>query len=152
MTLRLANELSASLSLLDDYKARKFAKTEGLKILGSIGLLEAFYARGYLTDLRACFRQLISHNVYIDRRLLDRRLRALGCPHFRLSPWRRRTPALAMSYKLLRPYGEPPPPSRILSATPGSSPPTSGVGKATCRRGPRRASQGTFAASPALEL
>jgi predicted nucleic acid-binding protein len=79
-TILLAKEVRANLVLLDDYKARKLAKTEGLEILGSVGLLEAFYARGYLTDLRACFRQLITHNVYIDQRLLDRRLRALGLP------------------------------------------------------------------------
>jgi len=36
--------------------------------LGSVGLLETFYARGYLTDRRACFRQLIIHNVCIDQR------------------------------------------------------------------------------------
>jgi uncharacterized protein len=79
-TILLAKELDANPVLLDDYKARKLAKAEGLQILGSIGLLEAFYARGYLTDLRACFRQLIAQNVYIDQRLLDRRLRALGLP------------------------------------------------------------------------
>jgi uncharacterized protein len=79
-TILLAKEVSANLVLLDDYKARKLAKAEGLKIIGSVGLLEALYGRGYLTDLRACFRQLISHNVYIDQRLLDRRLRALGLP------------------------------------------------------------------------
>jgi predicted nucleic acid-binding protein len=79
-TILLAKELGANLVLFDDYEARKLAKTENLKILGSVGLLEAFYAHGYLTDLRACFRQLITHNVYIDQRLLDRRLRALGLP------------------------------------------------------------------------
>jgi hypothetical protein len=79
-TILLAKELGANPVLLDDYKARMLAKAEGLQILGSVGLLEAFYARGYLTDLRACFRQLITQNVYIDQRLLDRRLRALGLP------------------------------------------------------------------------
>jgi uncharacterized protein len=77
-TILLANELGAELVLLDDYKARKVAKAEGLAILGSIGLLEAFYLRGYLTDLRSVFQELIAQNVYIDRRLLDRRLRSLG--------------------------------------------------------------------------
>jgi uncharacterized protein len=79
-TILLAKELGANLVLLDDYKARKLAKTEGLQIGGSVGLLETFYARGYLPDLRTSFRQLITHNVYIDQRLLDRRLRALGLP------------------------------------------------------------------------
>jgi len=79
-TILLAKEIAASPVLLDDHKARKLAKAEGLEILGSVGLLETFYRRGYLSDLRAVFRQLLAHNVYIDERLLNRRLRALGFP------------------------------------------------------------------------
>jgi uncharacterized protein len=76
----LAKELGANPVLLDDYRARKVAKAEGLEMLGSIGLLETFYLRRYLTDLRGVFRQLLIYNVYIDQRLLDRRLRSLGLP------------------------------------------------------------------------
>ncbi len=79
-TILLAKELGASLLLIDDYRARKLAKAEGLEILGSVGLLETFYRRRYLADLRSAFRQLLTHNVYIDQRLLDRRLRSLGLP------------------------------------------------------------------------
>ncbi len=79
-TILLAKELGANPVLLDDYRARKLAKAEGLEILGSVGLLEAFYLRHYLTDLGSMFRQLLTHNVYIDQRLLDRRLRSLGLP------------------------------------------------------------------------
>jgi predicted nucleic acid-binding protein len=66
--------------LLDDYKARKLAMAEGLVILGSVGLLEVFYRQGYLSDLRVVFQQLLEHSVYIDQRLLNRRLNALGLP------------------------------------------------------------------------
>jgi predicted nucleic acid-binding protein len=79
-TILLAKELPPSVVLLDDYRARKFAKLEDLEILGSVGLLEAFYRRNYLSDLRAAFQQLLAHNVYIDQRLLNRRLQALGLP------------------------------------------------------------------------
>ncbi len=41
-TILLAKELGANPVLLDDYRARKLAKAEGLEILGSVGLLEAF--------------------------------------------------------------------------------------------------------------
>lgn len=78
-TILLGKELHASAVLLDDYKARKLAKAEGLQVRGSVGLLETLYLRGYLTDLRATFRQLLTDS-YIDQRLLDRRLRALGLP------------------------------------------------------------------------
>jgi predicted nucleic acid-binding protein len=79
-TILLANELGAKPVLLDDYRARKLAQQQGFEILGSVGLLEAFYKRHYLTDLRSAFQRLLTHNVYIDRRLLDRRLRSLGLP------------------------------------------------------------------------
>ena len=79
-TILLAKELGAKPVLVDDYKARKLAKAEGLEIMGSVGLLETFYLRGYLTDLRTVFRGLLVNDVYIDQRLLDRRLRALGLP------------------------------------------------------------------------
>lgn len=79
-TILLAKELGANPVLLDDYRARKVAKAEGHGVMGSIGLLEAFYLRRYLTDLRGVFQELVAHNVYIDKRLLDRRLRALGLP------------------------------------------------------------------------
>jgi len=79
-TILLGKELGASPLLIDDYRARKLAKAEGLEILGSVGLLEAFYQRRCLADLRSAFRQLLAHNVYIDQRLLDRRLRSLGLP------------------------------------------------------------------------
>jgi predicted nucleic acid-binding protein len=78
-TILLGKELHASAVLLDDYKARKLATAEGLQVRGSVGLLETFFLRGYLTDLRATFRQLRTDS-YIDQRLLDSRLRALGLP------------------------------------------------------------------------
>jgi uncharacterized protein len=62
-TILLAKELNANPVLLDDYRARKLAKAEGLEILGTVGLLETFYLRRYLTDLRSAFQQLLMHNV-----------------------------------------------------------------------------------------
>jgi len=78
-TILLGKELHANAVLLDDYNARKLARSEGLQVQGSVGLLETLYLRGHLTDLRAAFRQLLAHS-YIDQRLLDLRLRALGLP------------------------------------------------------------------------
>jgi len=80
-TISLAKALSANPVLLDDHRARRLAKAEGLEVLGSVGLLETFYRHQYLTDLRSAFHQLLVHNVYIDQRLLDRRLRSLGLPN-----------------------------------------------------------------------
>ena len=78
-TILLGKEMQATGLLLDDYNARKLARAEGFQVRGSVGLLETFYLGGHLTDLRAAFRQLLAHS-YIDQRLLDLRLRALGFP------------------------------------------------------------------------
>jgi len=78
-TILLAKEIHATVALLDDYNARKLAKTEGLQVHGSVGLLETLFLQGHLSDLRAAFLQLLAHS-YVDRRLLDHRLLALGLP------------------------------------------------------------------------
>ena len=79
-SILLAQELSSDAVLLDDHKARTLARTKGLPVRGSVGLLEICHIRGLLPDLRAAFQQLLTHNVYIDPRLLDLRLRSLRLP------------------------------------------------------------------------
>lgn len=76
----LAKECKADAVLLDDHQARQLAKREGLTVMGTVGLLEVFYVRGYLPDLSAAFRKLLAENAYVDKRLLDRRLKSLGLP------------------------------------------------------------------------
>lgn len=76
-TILLARQVHPDAVLLDDSNARKLAKVEGLNVQGSIGLLETLHLRGHLPDLRAAFQELLAHS-YIEKRLLDQRLRALG--------------------------------------------------------------------------
>jgi uncharacterized protein len=78
-SILLAKDIGADEILLDDYNARKLARVQGFHVRGSVGLVEAFYIRGELTDIRAVFRELLVHS-YVDSRLLDLRLRALGLP------------------------------------------------------------------------
>jgi predicted nucleic acid-binding protein len=85
-TILLGKELHASAVLLDDYKARKLATAEGLQVRGSVGLLETFFLRGYLTDLRATFRQLLTDS-YIDQRLAEP---PQDCERFKTQPVRKR--------------------------------------------------------------
>ena len=79
-TIFLGKELSADAVLLDDYHARRLAKTEGLAVRGSVGLLERFYRLRHLPDLRAAFQQLLDRGAYVDPRFLHHRLRMLGLP------------------------------------------------------------------------
>jgi uncharacterized protein len=75
----LTKEIQADALLIDDYVARRIAKTESLTVLGAAGLLEAFYLGGHLADIRAAYRQLAAFS-YIDGRILNDRLRVLGMP------------------------------------------------------------------------
>jgi predicted nucleic acid-binding protein len=79
-TIILARELKAELTRVDDLRARRLAKREGLDIRGAVGLLELLYLRGDISDLRSTFQQLLSHTVYVDRALLNRRLQLFGLP------------------------------------------------------------------------
>ena len=87
-TIILARDLNAELTLVDDLRARRLAKSEGFAIRGTVGLLELLYRRGDISDLRSAFQQLLSHAVYVDRALLDRRLQLLSLPLSREARWR----------------------------------------------------------------
>lgn len=78
-TILLGKELHADAVLLDDSQARKLARTEKLEVRGSMGLLETLYLKGQVADLRVAFQQLLLH-AYIDRGLLNDRLRSLDLP------------------------------------------------------------------------
>lgn len=79
-TIILARELKAELTLIDDLRARRLAKTEGFEIRGTVGLLELLYRRHDISDLRSIFQQLLTQAAYVDRTLLNRRLELLGLP------------------------------------------------------------------------
>ncbi|MEO7143642.1 MAG: DUF3368 domain-containing protein [Bryobacteraceae bacterium] len=77
-TLILAKEIGADLVLLDDLAARKLARREGFRVQGSIAILEACFRRGYLSDLRGAYEQLLKRGVYLNRELLNRSLQSFG--------------------------------------------------------------------------
>jgi predicted nucleic acid-binding protein len=70
----LAKELSADLVLIDDRRARRYAREEGLPIIGCVGILEDLYEQGDLSDLRGAYRELIQHKTRIDLQTLQHSL------------------------------------------------------------------------------
>jgi len=48
----LAKELAADLTVMDEWKGRRFAIEEGLAVVGCVGILEELYQRGEIKDLR----------------------------------------------------------------------------------------------------
>jgi predicted nucleic acid-binding protein len=70
-TLILARELGSDLVILDDLGARRLAQRQGFRVQGTIGVLEACFRKGYLTELREAFELLLQRGVYLDRALLN---------------------------------------------------------------------------------
>ncbi|MGD0130669.1 MAG: DUF3368 domain-containing protein [Bryobacteraceae bacterium] len=81
-TLILAKEIGADLVLLlDDRGARKLAQKDGLRVQGTIAVLEACYRKGYLTDLRGEYLKLLNRGVFLRREVLNGSIES-----FRLAP------------------------------------------------------------------
>jgi len=70
-TLILAREVGSDLVILDDLGARRLAQKEGFRVQGAIGILEACFHRGYLSNLREAYELLLKRGVYLDRALLN---------------------------------------------------------------------------------
>lgn len=77
--IALAKELRADVVLLDDLAARSVARQEGFEVRGTLGVLETSFLEGHIVDLRTAFARFLTYG-YIDKRLLNIRLRALGLP------------------------------------------------------------------------
>jgi uncharacterized protein len=76
----LAASLRADLILIDDYQARTAAKRVGLRVAGSIAILEHGAEAGKVVELRSVYLSLLRQGVRFDRRLLDHSLSKLGLP------------------------------------------------------------------------
>jgi predicted nucleic acid-binding protein len=76
----LAQEVNASLVLIDEIKARKVAREYGMAMLGCVGILQDAFGLHLLSDLTQAYRQLATSGAYIDRRILENSLIALNLP------------------------------------------------------------------------
>lgn len=76
----LAKELGADLALIDERLARLLAARFGIRVMGSIGILETSFRRNLVPDLRAAYKQLIANGTFIDRAILNRSLSACKLP------------------------------------------------------------------------
>ena len=76
----LGQELKADVLLIDDMKARKLAKKEGLAVLGCVGVLHDAFRLKLVSDLPEEYRQLLASGAYVDHVLLETILRILDLP------------------------------------------------------------------------
>ena len=77
-TITLAEEMGADLVLMDDRQARAAARSIGLKVVGTLRVLEMAYEGGHLSDLRSTYKTLKASTSRIRPSLIDASLRRLG--------------------------------------------------------------------------
>ena len=68
-TILLALEMSADLCLLDDLLARKYAKSVGINISGTLGVLITAKNKSYVKEVKPILEQLLSAGMYINAKL-----------------------------------------------------------------------------------
>jgi len=77
-SIALAIELKSDLLLVDDLKARRFAKINGLEIIGTLGILLLAKKRKLLDQIKPLLNHLIENNIRISEKLIAMTLKAAG--------------------------------------------------------------------------
>jgi predicted nucleic acid-binding protein len=79
-TVLLSRSLPADFAVIDERSARKFARTQGVTVMGCLGIIETAFRRGLVPDLRVAYQDLLNANIRIDQGLLSASLASFGLP------------------------------------------------------------------------
>ena len=71
-TIIVALELNADLVLMDESIGRDIAKSRGLKVIGTVGILAGAYEKGIIKDLKMVLDDLRSKKVLISEKVYKR--------------------------------------------------------------------------------
>ncbi|TZE80694.1 DUF3368 domain-containing protein [Calorimonas adulescens] len=74
----LAKEINADLCIIDDYLARKHAKSLGLTVTGTLGVLIKAKEKGILKEVKPLIDKMLQKKFYIDRKLYNEVLEICG--------------------------------------------------------------------------
>ena len=74
----LAGEINADLILLDDFKARRYARQQQLSITGMVGIVLAAKQKGLINLVRPQLDALIAVGVFIDSTLYNQACHIAG--------------------------------------------------------------------------
>ena len=77
-TILLAHSIAADWTIIDERAARRLAATQGLKVIGCIGILEAAFRRGLVSDLRDVYLGLLAQGIRMHPEILNRSLISFG--------------------------------------------------------------------------
>ena len=71
-------QLNADLLLIDDKRARNFAKMNGIHTIGSLGILLMAKSDGYISNLKPVLSILVTSGVYISAAVIEDVLEKCG--------------------------------------------------------------------------
>lgn len=78
--LALAEEHSARLIIIDEYKGRRYAQRLGMSLTGTLGVLLLAKERKLVPRVAPMLSQLQDEGLYLDQNLIDRVLAVAGEP------------------------------------------------------------------------
>ena len=71
--IALAEEVQAGRLIIDEYRGRKATTERGLRVVGTVGVLELAAEMGFI-DLKGAFERVKQTDFWISHKLLDERL------------------------------------------------------------------------------
>ncbi len=69
--ITLYRELDADLLLIDDNRGKKFAVLNGIKVIGSLGVLIKAKESGYIKEVKPLINLIEKSEIYISEKLID---------------------------------------------------------------------------------
>lgn len=76
--IALYKSINADFLLIDDRRAKSFAKLNGLNVLGSLGVMVLAKDAGFVESIREDLEKLVNSSLFISQNLIDRVLREVG--------------------------------------------------------------------------
>ena len=73
--ITLYKELDADMLLIDDNRAKKFAALNGIRVIGSLGVLIKAKEHGYIEKVKPLLNQIIASEIYISEKLISKVLK-----------------------------------------------------------------------------
>ena len=76
--ITLYKKLDADVLLIDDNRAKKYASLNGVKVIGSLGILIKAKEQGYIERVKPFLDEIQKSEVYISQKLIEKVLEICG--------------------------------------------------------------------------
>ncbi|CAA6804721.1 MAG: Unknown protein [uncultured Sulfurovum sp.] len=76
--ITLYKKLDADVLLIDDNRAKKYASLNGVKVIGSLGVLIKAKEKGHIGKVKPLLEELQKSEVYISHKLIEKVLEICG--------------------------------------------------------------------------